>query len=71
MWDVTGWAVAVWAKWTVVLAVVAGITWLLLPAGSGWFQAICAAAVGLELLVTRQLGREWVHHAHCSWWWAR
>jgi hypothetical protein len=71
MLDVTGWAVAVWLKWTLVLAAAVGIAWLVLPAGSGWFWAITATAGVIEIYVSRQLAREWLYQAHYSWWWAR
>lgn len=71
MWDVTGWAAAVWLKWTFILAVSVGVAWLVLPNGSGWFWVICATAAAVEYFVTRQLGREWAHQVHFTWWGAR
>ena len=71
MLDVTGWVVAVWIKWTAVLAIGVGIAWLALPTGSGWLWVVVIAAGLVEWFISRQLVREWVHQAHFSWWWAR
>ena len=71
MLDVTGWVLAIWLKWTVLLAVGVGVTWLVLPNGSGWLWVVIAVAGWVEYFITRQLCREWVHQAHFTWWWAR
>lgn len=71
MLDVTGWVLAVWIKCTLALAIGVGVAWLVLPTRSGWLWVIVAAAAWAELFITRQLGREWAHQAHFSWWWAR
>lgn len=70
MWDVTGWALAVWLKITAFLAVGVGVAWLVLGDGWAWFWAACVGAVGLEVVAVRQLGREWSSEARSSWWWA-
>ncbi len=70
MWDVTGWALAVWLKITALLAAGVGVAWLLLGDGSDWFWAAWLAAVGLEVYAARQLGREWASEARSSWWWS-
>lgn len=71
MLDVTGWVLAVWLKWTLILAAGVGAAWLTLTADSVWFWTIAAAAGWVECYIIRQLGREWAHEAHLSWWWAR
>jgi hypothetical protein len=71
MWEVTGWALATWAKLTALLALGVGVAWLLLGAGSGWFWAITSGAVLVDLYLARQLVREWGHEARYRWWWAR
>lgn len=69
MWAVTGWAAATWLRITIALGVAVALCWWQLGDGSGWFWAVCAAAATLETYATRQLGREWAHEAHASWWW--
>lgn len=71
MWTVTGWAVAVWLKLTLFLAVAVGAAWWLLPTGSGWFPLILLTAALVELWSVRALAAEWASEARSSWWWHR
>lgn len=71
MLDVTAWVVAVWLKWTALLALGVGLAWLLLPVDSGWLLTVYVTAAVTEWFISRQLCREWAHQAHFSWWWAR
>jgi membrane protein YdbS with pleckstrin-like domain len=71
MLDVTGWVIGMWLRITLALAVVTGVAWLVWGSESGWFWAVTAAAVAVELFITRQLSREWRYEAELRWWWTR
>ncbi|GJF03818.1 hypothetical protein [Pseudonocardia sp. D17] len=71
MWTVTGWAVAVWLKLTLFLAIAVGAAWWLLPTGSSWFPLILITAALVELRAVRALAAEWASEARSSWWWHR
>lgn len=71
MLEITTWALAVWARWTMALTVGVALVWWLLPTDSGWLPAVAVAALGIEYYICRQLCREWLHQAQFSWWWAR
>lgn len=70
MWAVTGWALATWAKFTLLLAAFVGVAWLACGTGSGGFWAALLGAGVLEIYAVRQLAREWAYEARSSWWWA-
>jgi hypothetical protein len=70
MWAVTGWVVATWLKLTAVLAVVVAVCWWQVGTDSGWFFAVCCAAVAGEVYLTGQLRKEWAHEARATWWWS-
>ena len=70
MWAVTGRALATWLKATAALALVVAICWWQFGTASGGFVLACSAAVGAEIYLTGQLGKEWAHEARSSWWWA-
>ena len=70
MWEVTGWALATWAKVTVVLSLAVAVAWLVWgTSGAFWLAALGAGL--LELYAIRQLCREWTYEARSSWWWSR
>ena len=70
MGAVTAWALATWAKVTLVLVLGVLLAWLTLP--PGWFLlAVVLSAVG-EAYTVRQLVREWADEARLRcWWWNR
>ena len=70
MWGVTGWALVTWLKVTVVLALLAGVAWLVWGGHSGQFVLAVIGAVLLEVHAIRQLCREWAYEARSSWWWS-
>jgi hypothetical protein len=70
MWAVTGWALVLWAKLTVALALVVAVLGWNLGIGSGGFVLAATAAVLAELYLTGQLVKEWAHEARACWWWA-
>lgn len=71
MWNITGWALITWLKFTVLFALIVGVVWLALGSGSGWFWTAAVAAVGTDLFLARQLSREWRWEASMRWWWTR
>jgi hypothetical protein len=68
MWAVTGWAIGIWLRVTLLVALGLGAAWLW--CSPGWFVLFVAAAVLVELWAIRQLAREWAHEARSSWWWS-
>ena len=69
MWQVTRWALLMWLRITVLLALGVGAAWLWCP--PGWFP-LCVIAAGLaQLWLIRQLVREWSWRASATWWWSR
>ena len=68
MWAVTGWAIRVWLRITVFLALGVGAAWLWLS--PGWLAVVCIAAGLIEMWAFRQLAREWAWEARSSWWWS-
>lgn len=44
MWAVTGWALAIWLKSTLLLAALVAVAWLVCGAESDWFWAALVAA---------------------------
>ncbi|MBN9759674.1 hypothetical protein Ae406Ps2_3944 [Pseudonocardia sp. Ae406_Ps2] len=66
----TLWALAMWAKTTLLLALLVGAAWWCLGTGSGWFWVALAAAGVTEWYVVRQLAREWAWEARATWWWS-
>ena len=67
---VTAWALATWAKVTLVLALGVLLAWLTLP--TDWFWFLTALAVLAQCYTLRQLAREWADEARLRcWWWNR
>jgi hypothetical protein len=67
---VTAWALATWAKVTLVLALGVLLAWLTLS--TYWFWFVTALAVLAECYTLRQLAREWADEARLRcWWWNR
>ncbi len=70
MLAVTAWALATWAKVTVLLALGVLLAWLTLD--PGWFWLVTGLAVLADGYAARQLCREWAHEARFAcWWWPR
>lgn len=67
MWAVTGWALATWAKLTVLAALVLAVCWWQLAPGG--FLLACIAAALFELWLIGALAAEWIAEARSSWWW--
>ena len=72
MWAATGWVIATWLRVTLALTAAVVVCWLWLGTQSGVFWLVCAAALAIELYLSRQLLREWAHEARLGcWWWNR
>ena len=70
MGAVTAWALATWAKVTVVLFLGVLLAWLTLT--SGWFLLTLVLAALGQAYTVRQLAREWADEARLRcWWWNR
>jgi hypothetical protein len=68
MLALTGWALAMWLRITLALALVVALVWWLAPT---WLWLALTAAVLIEAWTIRQLAREWSWQARAYWWWAR
>jgi len=69
MWGVTGWALRVWLRITILVALGVGAGWLWLT--PGWFTLAVIGAAVIELWAIRALTREWSYQASATWWWTR
>lgn len=65
---VTGWAVGIWLRVTLLVSLGLGGAWLWLS--PGWFVASVLAAALVERAM-RQLAREWAYEARSFRWWSR
>ena len=57
MWGVTGWALRIWLRITILVALGVGAAWLWCP--PGWFPLAVIGAAVIELWAIRALAREW------------
>ena len=72
MGDTIKWAVAMWFKITLALAVGCGITRLLVGAGwvhPGWFYVAVIGSGCIEWFVIGGLARECSFEGRLRWWW--
>lgn len=71
MLHTAGWAVKIWFKITVGLAVGVGLVWLFTD-GPGYTTAAIILAGLAEIWTIRQLCREWIFEARIfCWWWPK
>jgi hypothetical protein len=68
MLALTGWALAMWLRITLALALVVALVWWLAP---DWLWLALTGAALIEAWTIRQLAREWSWQARAHWWWAR